>query len=160
MDLIVTSGDFSTNILADVTITHPIPSPSTHITQAMLSPLHFIKLRENHKKAHYLQAARAVGGSIFPLALDTFGAAGSSFHKFLNICAEGYLQKIFLSHPTREELHKSVIMRSWRSRVSCALQKANVRLLFSKASRASNLNQLGQPPHLFDIVEVFNSWIT
>ena len=123
----------------------------------MLTPLHFTKIKEIAKKARYNHAARSCGATVFPLALETYGAAGPSFHTFLSHCANAYLQKLFLSHPTREELHKSVIMRSWRSRISCALQKANARLLFSKASRATSCNQSGQMPHYVDMVEVFGA---
>ena len=45
MDLVVTSSDSQT-LLADVTITHPIPTNPTSITEPMLLPLHF----ENFKK--------------------------------------------------------------------------------------------------------------
>ena len=155
----VTSGDFNTNILADVTITHPFPSSSTRITPSMTHPLHFALIKEEQKKHKYSHTARLLGASIFPLAIETFGAMGPSFQKFLHICADGYLQRLFLSHPTREETHKSVIMRSWRSRISCALQKANSRLLFSKASRSNGANQSGQRPHYVDIIEVFGNRI-
>ena len=157
MDLVVTSGDFQTNILADVTITHPFPSSTSPITNTMLNPLHFTKIKEAAKRNKYQHAARASGATVVPLVLETFGSSGPAFQRFLNICADGFLQKIFLSHPSRQETHKSLIMRSWRSRISCALQKANIRLLFSKASRASSANQTGQRPHYVDITEVFGS---
>ena len=159
MDLVVTSGDFNTNILADVTITHPYPSRSSRLTPSMTHPLHFTLLKEAQKKQKYQHTASLIGASVFPLAMETYGALGPSFQKFLHICAEGYLQKNFLSHPSREELHKSVIMRSWRSRISCALQKANSRLLFSKASRSTTINQSGQRPHYVDIAEIFGARI-
>ena len=155
MDQVVTSGDFNTNILANVTITHPFPASTSRITPSMLHPVHFTRLKQSHKINKYQNTARLLGASISPLAMETYGAVGPSFQKFLHLCANAYLQKIFLSRPTPEELHKSVIKRSWRSGTPCALQKANVRLLFSKASRSTGLNQLGQRPHYVDIVEVF-----
>ena len=160
MDLVVTSGDLNTNILADVTIAHPYPSHSSRITPPMTHPLHFTLLKEAQKKHKYNHTASLIGASLFPLAIETFGALGPSFQKFLHICVNGYFQRIFLSHPSREETHKSVIMRSWRSRIFCALQKANARLLFSKASRSSTANQTGQRPHHVDITEVLGARIT
>ena len=160
MDLVVTSGAFNTNILADVTITHPFPSHPSRTTPPMTHPLHFTLLKEAQKRHKYNNTASLIGASVFPLVAETFGALGPSFQKFLHICVNGYFQRIFLSHPTREEIHKSVIMRSWRSRISCALQKANARLLFSKASRSSNANQSGQRPHYVDITEVLAARIS
>ena len=159
MDLVVTSGDFNTNILADVTISHPYPSSSTRISTPMTHPLHFTLIKENQKKHKYSHTARLLGASVFPLAIETFGALGPMFQKFLQLCADAYLHRIFLSHPSREEIHRSVIMRSWRSRISCALQKANARLLFSKASRTARANQSGQAPHYVDLTEVFGNRI-
>ena len=111
MDLVVSSGDFQTNILADVTITRAFPSSTSPITPPLDSPLHFSKIKEASKRTKYNAAAQSTGATIYPLAIETYGAAGPAFHSYLNLCANNYLQKLFLSHPTREELHKSV-MRS------------------------------------------------
>ena len=153
MDLVVTSSDSQT-LLADVTITHPIPAASTTITEAMLLPLHFAKQQENRKIRRYGELVRLMQHTFSPFAFETFGASGPAFQRHLKYLASRYTQNISGSSEN-DDLNRSTLIRYWRTKISCCLQRANARLLISKANRIrANLRQ-GSPPNVPDISETW-----
>ena len=145
----MTSSDFQTT-LADVTITHPSPSHQT-ITQNMMTPLYFARAAEERKIRKYAQAARDNHHIFIPLALETFGAMGREMEKSLKKLASRYLRTL----PSAEISNRSVLMRFWRSKISCCLQKANAKLIISKANRVKANSRQTPLPNNPDLSE---SW--
>ena len=152
MDILATSSDFEP-ILADVTITHPSPS-NQPITPAMITPLHFARAAEERKIRRYERAASAMSHKFIPLAIETFGALGKRIDKMLKDLANRYFRSIQNQDP--EFNAKSVLMRYWRSKISCCLQKANAKLLISKENRIRANTRQGTPPNAPDLSEVLS----
>ena len=151
MDLVVTYSDSQT-LLADVTITHPNPSTSTSMTEPMQIPLYFAKLQENRKIRRYGETIRLMRHEFAPLAFETYGATGPIFTKYLKRLASRHFQFISLNYET-DISARSTLVRYWRTRISCCLQKANARLLISKANRVRANMRQGTPPHAPDLSE-------
>ena len=151
MDLVVTYSDSQT-LLADVTITHPNPSTSTSLTEPMQIPLYFAKLQENRKIRRYGETIRLMRHEFAPLAFETYGATGPIFTKYLKRLASRHFQFISLNYET-DISARSTLVRYWRTRISCCLQKANARLLISKANRVRANMRQGTPPHAPDLSE-------
>lgn len=133
MDLVVTYSDSQT-LLADVTITHPAPSISTSITQAMQLPLYFAKHQEHRKNRRYGEAVRQMHHQFAPFSFETYGATGPTFSKYLKYLASRHAQLTAISNNT-DYSNRSTLVRYWRTRIACTLQRANSRLLISKANR-------------------------
>lgn len=151
MDLVVTHSDSQT-LLADVTITHPAPANTTSITESMQLPLHFAKHQENRKIRRYGEAVRQMHQKFTPFAFETYGASGPVFSKYLKYLAARHLQLISWSNET-DISARSTLVKYWRTRISCCLQRANAKLLISKANRInSNLRQ-SSPPNAPDLAE-------
>jgi hypothetical protein len=138
MDLTVTSGN-STPILADVTVTHPITSQTASITPAMMQPLYFAKHREEGKIRKYGQRANQMQHHFIPLVLETFGAFGPKFSAFLKSLAHRASQGLAVHN-------RAQIIRYWRMKISACLQRANARLIISKANRIRCRTRLGSVP--------------
>ena len=138
MDLTITSGDLAP-ILADVTITHPIISQSSSVLSAMCSPLYFAKHREATKIRKYGARAAQINNQFVPLVLETNGAMGPAFSSSLKIWAKRAAQFI---HPSKS----AQIIRFWRIKISTCLQRANAKLILSKARRVRGRTRQGTQP--------------
>ena len=99
MDLVVTHSDSQT-LLADVTITHPHPSNTASITEPMQLPLHFAKLQESRKIRRYGESVRQMHHEFAPFALETFGATGQMFTRYLKRLASRHLQLVSINNET------------------------------------------------------------
>ena len=109
MDLVVTSSDSQT-LLADVTITHPIPTNPTSITEPMLLPLHFARLQENRKFRRYGEVSRQMHHKFLPFAFETFGASGPAFDRFLKRLATRHQQNVAW-HTDNDLTTRSLLIR-------------------------------------------------
>ena len=154
MDLVVTSSDSQT-LLADVTITHPIPANPTSITESMLVPFHFAKLQENRKVRRYGEVTQQMHHKFLPIAFETFGATGPAFDKFLKQLATRHQQNIGWS-TDNDMTTRSLLIRYWRTKISCCLQRANAKLLIHKANRVRASTRQGTPPNYPDLTEPWN----
>lgn len=153
MDLVVTSGDSQT-ILADVTITHPAPANSVTITESMQCPLYFAKYQENRKIRKYGETVRRMRNVFIPLALETYGATGPAVTRALQRLATRYFQSNTCGNDP-ESTARSTLMRYWRTKISCCLQRANARLLLSKANRVRAHTRQTAPPNAPDLSETW-----
>ena len=146
MDLHITSCD-SPSFLADVTVTHPSPADSNNLVQEAFSPSYFAKHAENRKIRKYRAASEQIGQRFVPIALETYGALGPECSKMLKNLAGRRYQ--LCSESDTENFSRSSLTRIWRVKISAALQRANARLIISKANRIrNNLRQNSQPnPH-------------
>jgi hypothetical protein len=149
MDLVVSSSDLQT-LLADVTITHPAPSGT--ISESMISPLYFAKYQESRKIRRYGEIVRAMGHAFAPLAIETYGATGPFLNKYLKQLARRY-QQIIHRNSEEDPLGNSTLIRYWRTKISCCLQKANARLLISKTNRICARSRQGPLPNAPDLSE-------
>ena len=147
MDIVITSSDFQTT-LADVTITHPSPSHQS-ITLNMTRPLYFATAAEERKIRKYDRAARQINNTFIPMALETFGALGREANKFLKKLASRYLRSL----PNPEISNRSILMRYWRSKISCTLQRANAKLIISKSNRIKANTRQGPLPNSPDMTD-------
>ena len=154
MDLVVTSSDSQT-LLADVTITHPIPTNPTSITEPMLLPLHFARLQENRKFRRYGEVSRQMHHKFLPFAFETFGASGPAFDKFLKQLATRHQQNVAW-HTDNDLTTRSLLIRYWRTKISCCLQRANARLLIHKADRVRANVRQGTSPNYPDLTQPWN----
>ena len=145
MDLVVTPCD-SQPFLADVTITHPAPSQPSTTNQTMYQPLYFAKHHENRKRRKYEEAVRSINSRFVPLALETFGAMGPCFDKCL---------KSLAARQALTDAEKSILMRFWRMKISCCLQKANSFLIMSKAQRVRKQSRQGSAPLAPNLTEAW-----
>ena len=139
MDLVVTSGD-SSPILADGTVIHPIPSSSIPDESKMLTPLYFAKYRENAKTNRYGNRAAQIHHSFIPMVFETFGAFGPQLNTFLKGVAGRAIHG-------SAQTYRSQLIRFWRMKLSACLQKANARLIISKANRIRSLTRQGTHPN-------------
>jgi hypothetical protein len=153
MDLVITGSDSQT-LLADVTITHPAPASSVSITQPMLLPLYFAKYQENRKIRKYGDIVRRMHNAFSPFAFETFGASGPFFTKYLKQLASRHFY-ILLGNNDADITARSVLVRYWRTKISCCLQRANARLLLSKANRVRTRTRQGTPPNAPDLSEIW-----
>jgi hypothetical protein len=151
MDLVVTSSDLQT-LLADVTITHP--SPSGTISQTMQTPLYFAKYQESRKIRRYGDIARQMGHTFAPLALETYGATGPALNRYLRSLANRH-QHLVSRNSEEDSLEKSTLIRYWRTKISCCLQRANAKLLIGKSNRIAATLRQGSPPNTPDLSEAW-----
>jgi hypothetical protein len=129
----------STPTLADVTVTHPIPSQLSNITLPMTLPLHFAKHREEKKIRKYGSRSNQINHQFIPMVLETFGAYGPRFSNYLKSIANQINQSISINQ-------KAQLIRYWRMKISACLQRANARLIINKAHRVrSRLRQAPAP---------------
>jgi hypothetical protein len=147
MDLVVTSSD-SQITLADVTITHPSPS-NQQISDNMTSPLFFARAAEDRKIRKYGRAARENGHRFIPLAIETYGALGKEMDKKLKSLATKYTRSI--SNQYTDITARSTLMRYWRARISCCLQRANAKLIISKSNRIKANSRSAPQPNAPDL---------
>jgi hypothetical protein len=151
MDLVITYSD-SPTLLADVTITHPVPANTTQITQPMQLPLYFAKYREGSKVRRYGEAIRQMHHTFAPLVLETFGAAGPALTKYIKHLASRQHQ-LSTNCPENDITARSTLVRYWRTRIACGLQKANARLIISKSNRIKANQRQGTNPNAPDLTE-------
>ena len=139
MDLVVASGD-STPILADVTVIHPIPSRPIPAGSQMTTPLYFAKYRENAKTTRYGDRATQIHHAFIPMVFETFGAFGPQLNQFLKSIAGRALHG-------SAQTYRTQLIRFWRVRLSACLQRANARLILSKANRIRSRSRQGPYPN-------------
>lgn len=115
----------------------------------MTCPLYFTTAAEERKIRKYDRAARQINNTFIPMALETFGALGKEMNKFLKKIASGYLRSL----PNPEISNRSVLMRYWRSKISCTLQRANAKLIISKSNRIKANTRQGPLPNSPDMTD-------
>ena len=108
----MTDRDFHI-VLADVTITHPNPSPNQSVTQCMMAPGYFASHREQAKRNKYAQAARIFGAKFYPLVLETMGAMGSSFQSFIKKLQSEFFRNSNNIDPDTEREMRSRLSHLW-----------------------------------------------
>ena len=139
MDLSVTSSD-STSFLADVTVTHPAPSNTDHLSESAYLPQYFAKYAEERKIRKYRAASEQIGTRFIHVAIETYGTMGQQGSKMLKELAGRYHQQYRNSNLNLES--RANLIRIWRIKISACLQRANARLIISKSNRVkTNLRQ-------------------
>lgn len=144
MDLVISSSDYPT-LLADVTVTHPSPANPDSLSTSILQPLHFAKHAESRKIRRYQRAAEMMHHRFAPLALETYGAMGPALSSSLKALAIRF-HRVLLADPAPDLSARSTLIRYWRVRISACLQRANARLILSKANRINSRSRQGHPP--------------
>jgi hypothetical protein len=145
MDMVITWQNSARPCWADITISHPSFWPS--IPASFQIPGFFAKRAENGKRTKYLAAARTLGSSFFPFALESYGRFGKSFEGFLKQLADAYSDRVGVDIP------RSILIRSWRQRLSITLQRQNARVILRRAFKLQSAYQ-ETPPNRPDFAEL------
>jgi hypothetical protein len=144
MDLVITSSD-SQSLLADVTVTHPAPADLSSTDQRLLQPLYFARHAEGRKIRRYGEAANRMHHHFSPFAFETYGASGPTFTAYLKSIAARYQHSVSWGSNT-DSTDRSAIIRFWRTKISCCLQRSNAKLIISKANRIQSRSRQGPAP--------------
>jgi len=134
-DLIIRSGA-TMPISADVSIIHPTPINTRSLSRYSASQGSAALIREQTKRRIYQPLSTQLGMQFIPLILESYGTYGPAFASFLATMSRrasssssfcGFGNTSLAAH----------LLTDWRRRISCALQKANARLLQLRMLRGS-----------------------
>ena len=151
-DFTLTSCALQSNISADVTVSNPISSSHAVLTQNAARNGASNQRAESRKLATYAGVSASLGFTFIPLALEVFGRFGKQTDNFLKqLASRAIANSAEVDQTVANKLHASLI-HLWKTKISCLLQKGNVRIIHMYSYRAVQgcQNPLNSSAHRLD----------
>lgn len=146
-DIVSMSSACNHNLSADITVSNPISSSASTLARNARRNGNANNYAEARKNSQYAEVSRSRGLEFFPFAIETFGRLGKQFDKCLKVLATRGIAQSEVDQLVANKLHASLI-HLWKMKISCVLQKGNVRIIQMASARIHSRNRNPSRPIL------------
>ena len=141
---ITASGDLRP-LAVDVSVTHSTPLSQSTLMTNVRSSGSAARNREAKKVRDYGNVSRRLGMHFVPFVMESYGTFGPQAELFLKTLARHITSSRCYSGNANPSV-SAALLHSWRRRLSCAMQKANARILQLRALRGTEAH--GRQPRV------------